>query len=144
MLDMLSRYSVGLVTRTITNPSAGSNLHWESPEDTRILVHSISLILTTDATVANRRVTIQGSHGSVAFTQAPSPGHQVATEAISYRFAPCILGIDESADLSFMWAPISSHLYLERDHTLETAIINLQAGDQISKTNIRYYQSLPR
>jgi hypothetical protein len=100
--------------------------------------------LVSDANAANRRVTIQGAHGSIAFSQAPAPGHQVASETINYRFAPCILGIDESDDLETMWAPISEHLYLERGHTLETLIINLQATDQISEVAIRYYQSMPR
>jgi len=144
MLDLLSRDTVGLVTRQLDNPPAGNNLYWPSPENTRILVHSVSLVLVTNANVANRRVTIQASHGSTPFSQAPAPGHQVASETIDYRFAPCILGIDESTDLSFMWAPISEHMYLEREHALETAIINIDPADQISEIKIRYYQSLPR
>jgi len=144
MLSFIDRQNIGLVTFQPPNPSAGANLQWESPEDTRILIHSIFLHLVSDATASNRRVTIQAAHGSVAFSQAPAPGHQVASENINYRFAPCILGIDESDDLSYMWAPISEHLYLERGHTLETQIINLQATDQISEIAIRYYQSMPR
>jgi hypothetical protein len=144
MLDLLDRRTVGLVTEQLDNPAPGANLQWESPEDTRILVHSIFFRLVADANAANRRVTIQASHGSVAFSQAPAAGHQVAAETIDYRFAPCILGIDESDDLGFMWAPISEHLYLDRSHSLETEIINLQVGDQISDIRIRYYQSLPR
>ena len=144
MLTLFGRDNIGLVTAVLDNPAAGSNLHWESPEFTRILVHSISFQLVADANVFSRRVTIQGTHGSAAFSQAPAPGHQVANETINYRFAPCILGIDESDDLSFMWAPISEHLYLEHEHALETAIINIQTGDQLQNINIRYYQSLPR
>ncbi len=144
MLDLLDRNTAGLVTHIEPNPPAGNNLRWESPEDTRILIHSIFLHLETDANVANRRITIQGTHGSTPFSQAPAPGHQVASETINYRFAPCILGIDESDDLSYMWAPISEHLYLERAHSLETNIINIQATDQISEVAIRYYQRLPR
>lgn len=144
MLDFMDRYYVGLVTRDLDDPAAGADLSWRSPEDTRLLLHSVFLTLTTDANVANRRVTVQGCHGSTAFTQAPAPGHQVASETIYYRFAPCILGIDESDDLSYMWAPISEHLYLEPDHYLQTNVINIQAGDQISDVTIRYYQRLPR
>lgn len=144
MLDLLSRDQVGLLTDRPDDPPIGVNLNWISPQNTRILVHSVTLTVTTNANVANRRVTIQGAHGSVPFTQAPAPGHQVATETINYFFAPCILGIDESDDLSTMWAPISEHLYLEPGHSLETAIINLDGGDQLSDIKIRYYQALPR
>ena len=144
MLDLLDRNQVGLVTLQPDNPAAGNNLYWECPEDTRVLVHSVFFLLTTDANVANRRVCVQATHGSVGFSQAPAPGHQVASETIYYRFAPCILGIDESADLSYMWAPISEHLYLERGHALQSLIVNIQATDQISELLIRYYQKLPR
>ncbi|KKM99118.1 hypothetical protein LCGC14_1151140 [marine sediment metagenome] len=144
MLDLLDRTLVGLVTKQIDNPPAGSNLYWTSPQKTRILVHSIFFRLVTSADVADRRVTIEALHGSIAFSQAPAPGHQVASETLDYRFAPCILGIDESDDLSFMWAPISEHLYLEESHALGTNIINLDNTDQISAVTIRFYQALPR
>ena len=144
MLHFLDRFTVGLVTTEPSDPAAGANLQWDSPENTRILVHSVFLYLVTDAAAANRRVTIQASHGSIPFSQAPAPGHQVASESIYYRFAPCILVIDQSADLSYMWAPISEHLYLEPSHSLETNVLNLQATDQISSVLIRYYQALPR
>ena len=144
MIDLLDRRAVGLQTYQPNDPPLGSNLYWESPEFTRILVHSIFFTLVTDANVANRRVTLQASHGSVPFSQAPAPGHQVASKTIYYRFAPCILGIDQSTDLSYQWAPISEHLYLDNQHSLQTNIINIQATDQISAVAIRFYQSLPR
>lgn len=144
MLNMLDRSDVGLVTVGPTSPAPGANLHWISPADTRILIHSVFLTLATDATAANRRTTIQGLHGSIAFTQAPAPGDQIASTTIAYRFAPCILGIDGSTEHSLQWAPISEHLYLEQGHALGTLISNIQATDQISNIRIRFYQRLPR
>ncbi len=144
MLNLLDRLEVGLVTEQPDNPPVGGNLRWLSPADTRILVHSVYLTFVSDANAANRRVTIQGFHGSIAFTQAPAPGDQVASATINYRFAPCILGIDGTAEHTTQWAPISEHLYLEQSHALATAISNIQATDQISAVTIRYYQKLPR
>lgn len=136
--------TTGLQTLLLDNPAAGANLYWTSPEFTRILVHSIYFKLVTDANVANRRACIEAFHGSTPFCCSPSPGHQVASETIEYRFAPCILGIDMSADLGYMWAPVSANLYLDPYHALGVTVINIQATDQLSNVRIRYYQKIPR
>jgi len=138
------RNEIGLVTAQPDNPAPGADLQWPSPEMTRILIHSIYFTLVTDANAANRRACVEAYHGGTPFCMAPSPGHQVASETIAYRFAPCILGIDESDDLAYMWAPMSGNLILEHVHALYITVLNIQATDQISAVKIRFYQKLPR
>lgn len=136
--------AIALVTRTLDDPAVAAALQWPTPENTRILIHSINLTLTTDANAANRYVTIRAYQGSTKFCEAPAPGPQVASEAIAYNFAPCVLGIDESDDQSTMWAPISEHLILDPGSMLELSFTNAQAADQISDATLRYYQAKPR
>jgi len=135
---------IGLITRVIDSPAAGVDFRWDSPEDTRILVISISFLLTSDANIDNRRATVRAYQGPVQIAEAPAPGLQVASESLTYHFAPCVLGIDDSTDNPVMWAPISPNMVLDRDHSLASNIYAIQAGDQISNIVIRYYQSMPR
>ena len=145
MTDALLSFSeVGLVTASIDNPPAGSNFRWESPEDTRILVISIRLLLTTDANAADRRLSVAALHGPIIFAEAPAPGDQAANLPWTYCFAPCVLGIDGGTDHLKQWAPISPNLYLERNHALASELSNIQVGDQLSDIVIRYYQKMPR
>jgi len=141
---MLDRTEVALVTATPDDPLAGANLHFLIQEDTRVLIHSIIFLFTTDANVATRRVAIQGWVGSTPFVQAAAPGDQAANAIITYHYAPCVLGIDGTTAHDKQWATISEHLYLDRGHAIATDITNMQVGDQISAVHIRYYQKLPR
>jgi len=140
----LSWQDLALVTATLPNPPGATGVSWASPEQTRIMLHSASFILTADANVANRYVVIAAYHGGTRFSECPAPGPQVASEAITYRAAPCILGIDESADQQRMWFPITEHLILEWNHRLAITAYNLQAGDLFTSIVIRYYQAKPR
>lgn len=144
MLDLFDRQVIGLQTVHPDTPAAGSALTWNSPEFTRVMFQSLTFKVATDANVADRHIVIDAYHGSTLFSQCPAPGHQVASETIYYRFAPCILGIDESDDLSYMWAPLTEHLFLDPQHMLRINILNIQVGDQISEIALRFYQKLPR
>jgi len=136
--------TIALVTRSLDNPPAAATLQWEVPEDSRIILHSCSFVLTTDANAANRYVTLHAQAGGLRFGVCPAPGPQTASEAITYNFAPCVLGIDESADQATMWAPMTEHLVLERQHTFHITFTNPQAAYQLSNAVIRYYQAKPR
>ena len=142
--SIFDRNNIGLITRTLDNPSAGANLYWKSPENTRILVIAINFTLATSAAVATRRATVQALQGSTPFAEAPAPGDQIASLTWTYHFAPCILGIDGGTDHSTQWASLSPNLFLDPDHALATAISNIDATDQLSAITIRYYQTMPR
>lgn len=145
MTDALLNFDdVGLVTANVPDPGAGADFVWTSTENTRILVISIRLLLTTDGTAANRRLTVQARQGPIPIAEAPAPGDQTATLAWTYCFAPCVLGIDGGTNHSKQWAPISPNFYLEPGHSVASAVSNLVAADQLSDIQIRYYQKMPR
>ena len=138
----LDRRLVAILTEQPDNPAAGEQLIWPNPEDTRILIVSVILDLDTDSTAANRRLTLVAHKGDHAYGNSPAPGHEVADEDITYFFSACVLGIDESADLSTMWGVISHDFYLDPDDQLRTNLINIQVGDQIDNITIAYQRAM--
>lgn len=142
-MSTLDRRLVGLSHIQIFQLTAGANLDWPNPEDTRIKIVSVILTLTTSATAGNRRLTLEGHAGSFPFANSPAPGHQVASETLTYYFGTCVLGIDESDDLHTMWAVISPDMYLDPDDQLRTNILTLKSGDALSLITISYQMAQP-
>ncbi len=142
-MGSLDRRLIGLLTVTPDAPAAGQNLMWENTESTRIQIVSIILTLQTDANVANRRLTIQALHGSNPFCNSPAPGNQAASLTWNYRFATCMLGIDDGTAISTLWGVLSADLYIDPGDHLATDIINIQATDALTDITIRFRQALP-
>lgn len=139
----LDRRVVGYRIEVPQDPPAGENLHHCPDLDTRIAIISVHFRLVTDGTAENRRAVVEGSDGTFAFSSSPAPANQAASLTRDYRFAQCVLGIDGDTDLLMQWACLASDLVLDPGSCINTEIINLQSGDQLSNFVIRYKQSLP-
>lgn len=142
-MSTLDRRLVGLVTVQPNNPAPGTNLFYTNPEDSRIQILSVYLRLEADSNAANRHVTIEGLQGNFPFSSSPAPANQIADADINYRFGTCMLGIDQTTNLTTQWGVLSSNIYLEPEDKLHTDIINIQIGDQLSAITIRYRKSQP-
>lgn len=139
----LDRRTVGFQSKIITDPDAGEEIYHFVSETTRILLVSVEFKLTTDSTVAERWVSIRGSDGTVAFNTSPAPAAQSEDEALTYKFASCVLGIDDTDNSATMWGCLASNLVLDPEQHLEINIFNLQVTDQISDIYLRFMQALP-
>lgn len=142
-MSRFDRRLVGYITREITDPDAGANIYYEITEDTRVALVSFQCVVTSDANTDIRRLVLDGQDGHHTFAVTPAPGTQIESEAITYNFAPCVLGIDDSDDLSQMWAPLCSDFYLDPGMHFEARVLNIQTGDQISGALIRLAQHMP-
>jgi len=142
--SVLDRETTGLELVKIPDPPLGADLSWTTPEFTNILPVSLSLLVTTDATAANRLVIVAGRRGGTSFCHATAPGVVVASKAVTLHFSICVLGLDAQPDNDIMTGCLSGSCILNYNEELITIIDNIQGGDQISEVSLRYLQRMPR
>lgn len=112
------------------DPAAGANMAFNLPADYIYRINSVEFVLTTDANVANRCVRLMPFCQTIELSRITSLSNQIASASVIYTFALNIghasvtnlIGMNSFPDLGL----------LESDVHLETAILNLQVGDQIS------------
>lgn len=112
------------------DPAAGANMAFNLPADYIYRINCVEFVLTTDATVANRCVRLMPSCLTIELARLTSLSNQAASSSVVYTFSLNIahasvtnlIGMNSFPDLGL----------LTSDVHLETAILNLQAGDQIT------------
>lgn len=127
-------------TATPANPAAGANLSVVLSPTLPVLIQAVQFALTTSATVANRQgaLVIGGS----TFT---SPVLQPASQAgVGYLFAPGVgvTTVNPGPGGTVAFA-IPAGIILPPGAAITTAVVALQAGDQISGAAILYQPQPP-
>lgn len=120
--------------QTMIASATGSQPSVTVPASTKWLLQSVSVALTTNATVANRtmQITLTDGSGNFYLVGEVGSGVQTASLTIRYSFAPG-LGLQGSVIANNVLAPFPSVL-LGPGHKLATAITGIQAGDSVTLT----------
>lgn len=128
---MSDQFQIGeIVTIVIPAPAAGNNFNYAVPAGVRLRIHAISFNFATDANVIDRQIAIYvmdpvGGNSFNAVCQAT----QAANLNVDYCFA------DGNRDMAaaiggFVSTPLSRSLVLKPDDELNSAVQNIQVGDQ--------------
>lgn len=126
----------GQITNTlnVNNPAAGANFNATLSNTQYATLLQVQYTLTTSATVANRQAGITAN--AVIFQ---SPMTQPAGIAATYTFAPGLpVSSGVAAAGSVNTYPIPSGLIIPPGNLVNSNILNIQAGDQISAITIIY------
>lgn len=115
----------------IGDPAAGANVVDDVPSGARWRIQSATMRLVTSVTVANRRMVLefQRSTGQV-LARAVGADTVPASQTAEFSFAP--YGFDAASRDGFRLVAIPSEFILDQTDVIATAVVNLQAGDQIS------------
>jgi len=112
-----------------TDPSAGGEISQTVPTNACWRLRSIRFSLTTDATVADRRVSLLIDDGTNELFRIIAPATQGANLTRHYVFAPH--GLDTTRN-DHIYAQIPGDLRLFQRWRIRTATSNLQTGDDFS------------
>ncbi|MCI0619650.1 hypothetical protein L0Y40_01275 [Candidatus Wolfebacteria bacterium] len=121
------------------NPAAGAEVSQNVLTNEVWKIRGVSLVLTTDANVANRRVHLKLSVFGVPLWEVESGYDHTASTARTYHFME-IENIPNANNDDDVFVAIPKGRFVGDGYTLETDILNLQATDQISDFNTLYEQ----
>jgi len=115
---------------TGTDPAANVEISETVPTNARWLIHAIRFTLTTDATPANREVSLTFDDGALVFARVPSRVTHTASLAIgysAYRDAALeAVAQDTERSIRLPW------LLLQGGHRVNTVTTNRQVTDNYS------------
>ena len=129
-----------LITIKPANPAAGNNFSVAVPIHTIALVTSISFVLTTDATVANRTVLLMSNDGVDNLFITPAPVTQVASQAFTYIAQAGNAATQAPTAYGYKVFSLSQLNYLRFGDSFNSIIDGMQAADTITSIKIRYMQ----
>ena len=115
--------------------AAGSDLDEETPTNEVWRILAITLELTTSATVANRQLVFDVRPGGSAMYRFISNTVQTAGTTRTYRLMPVGDGATYSLGEDII-VPIPNYIVVPEASSVRTAIVNLQAGDDIGEVNV--------
>lgn len=103
-------------------------------------VHSISFSYVADATVGNRFLLVQATHGGIQSYIARSTAAQTAGTNIRYNFA--VYGAPEFSVGSDRMVPLPADMIIEAGDNISIRAGTFQAGDQITNISINGHVTL--
>ena len=112
---------------TGTDPAAAANISETVPTDARWRLHSLLATFVADANVANRRVIFLVGDGSNVYQRSGAVAAQTANISARYNFGPFGMSVQSTAGDQIVAS--SQGLVLAAGHTLQTTVVNIQAGD---------------
>jgi hypothetical protein len=112
---------------TGTDPAAGVEISETVPTNARWELLAIGFALVTDATAANREVTLTLDNGTSVYTRSPSRVNHTASLTRTYSAfqSPSLAAVTTDPTLNLQLP----RLVLSDGHRIRTATSNLQAGD---------------
>lgn len=118
----------------VPTPAAGANFSWTAPAGAPIELQSINCKLVTSATAANRTpyFTVTGPTGRLLVV-ATTSGFQVATRTFIVQAA---VGATQQTLGTHVFAMPLPKVVLPGGCTVASAVLNLQAGDQLSTISL--------
>ena len=117
------------------NPAPGAEASQTTEASSWIIPQSIFARLTTNATVANRRVAILLSVGGTSFMLLASIADQTASQTVSYSWAAGATSLND-ATTPLQQGSLPLNLLLLPETTISTFTENLQAGDNFTVQTI--------
>lgn len=120
---------------TVPSPAPGGQFVYTVPANRTFHLVSIRIAFTTDGTAADRYMFIYIDDGvAVPYYHALSNVKISATSAIGFCFAT---GVDTQGSTAITYGntPLSPHLFLGPGYRINSGIVSIQAGDQL--TDIR-------
>lgn len=118
--------------------AAGTELVWTPPPIQHVEFISIYIEFTTDATVINRRLTIQFGSAFDDDVQLTASGNQSAGIAVPYWFLRGVSTMPQVPSTLGWYGPLPMGLIIQQPEQFRTFIHSLQAGDQITLWKLRY------
>lgn len=127
--NVIDTTSFEIVTYHPPNPGLGAGYLFTVPDRTVIQPIGVNVILDTDATVINRRVSVQGGPPGIIWGMSACGTVQTATLNISYWFT--INQTDPFYDAAGVHGQcnLTPDMYLYPGDFLQIIAANLQAGD---------------
>lgn len=123
-------------TDTIADPSAGAELTVTVPAAEVWELQSFRAVLTTNATVANREVSLRINNGTTTFFCSSSTTNQTAGTARGYTYSDFGSPWTGSLAATFMF-PLP-RIMVGAGYEIFTLTSNIQAGDQWSAAVVNY------
>lgn len=119
------------VVKPLAAPAAGAEFSFRPNLGGGWLFHSLTFILTTDATVQTRVPTLQASNGSDVYLQMVGSNGQVASTVNRYTAYPGASNGSQGGGIISFDFP-SQGLWIPQGNTLSSVTVNLAAADQYS------------
>lgn len=140
-LTPMDQHGFLITTNAIANPAAGANFTSPVTNSIVLLLLSVRFRLVTDATVASRYPRLIWFNGAVDYLSAISPTPVTASSDAMICFALGLHHATIPVSQFQLTAPLPDQIIAWDDYVFRSAIVNLQAGDQISEilvTNKRW------
>jgi len=118
--------------RSITGstPAAGANISETVPNNARWLLRAFTFSITNSATVANRVPLLQFTDGTNVFAVCGANSALTANQTI---LASYTWGVpNQLPNATVLVTALSEFLFLSAGFKIQTAVANLQAGDQLT------------
>lgn len=112
------------------NPAAGTELSHTVPSDVAWLVVGAYIGLTTNATAANRRLSLVFDDGTTNFARLPIGVTQAANLTYTYSFAPG-LPRASAVESNVVVSPLPDFM-LPSGYRIRTLTENIQSGDDFT------------
>ena len=127
-----------IVTTDVTDPAAGANFDYDVPDNARIEPIALRFSFAADANAANRYPMLIALVPTSQLLIGASDAAITANETIAIHF---VTGLANNIDLTgdnLLVVASSDQMFLNPGDSLQSAILNIQAGDQISNIRFRY------
>jgi len=116
------------------DPAAGAEVSVTVDQGRLWIVHSIRIVLVTDATVANRFLVLQLDDGTSVFFEATSSVAHAASATVSYLFSSA--GFWNQLGGTLLGSGLFVPCVLLRGFRIRTATAGLQAGDNFGRPTL--------
>lgn len=117
-----------LITR-VANPAVATNFSYGAANALVEELASVSLLLTTDANVANRNTVINILDATGTIQRYAGTQVTAANQAQTWMFAP---GLPNLTAIGTNYVHFSPNIIIPRGGSVDSLVNNLQAGDQLS------------
>jgi len=112
------------------DPAAGANVLYTVPAGEQWELVAAHVSLVTDATAANRRMRLTIDDGTNIYAQVSAALTQAASLTYAYSFLLEVADYSAVRD-NHAVVQLPSGLLIPSGHRVQTAVVNLQAGDNI-------------
>lgn len=130
-VQLVTQVSPNLLTQGIPAPGAGAEWSVVVPNDVNWKLVSVVMLLTADANVANRLVSLELRAATALVWRFLAEASQPASTAVTYVAAA--LGVQSPATLAtFNSLLIPPNVWLPRNFIFQTVTENIQVGDAFS------------
>lgn len=125
----------------VATPAAGAEFTVTAPGQGLWRIISLAFLFATDATVANRRVSLRATDGSSEYFRTGAASTQVANESLAHSAFEGS-GNWESPDFHQLYNWPTRGLWLDAGHVLSSITQGIAVGDQFSAVAL-YVEEFP-